>query len=67
MAVAAEVRPGGQPEGRDADDEHHERGRDRGEHGVGARHYTPELTKVLFQWKVPLNVHWTCSVKSTDK
>ena len=33
----------------------------------GAKYYTPELTKVKFHWKVPMNIHWQFPVKSTGK
>ena len=30
---------------------------------VGAKYYTPEITKVNFRWKMQLNIHWTIPVK----
>ena len=30
---------------------------------IGAKDCTPEITKVKFQWKVPVNVHWNFLVK----
>ena len=29
---------------------------------VGADDCTPEIAKVKFRWKVPLNIHWTFAV-----
>ena len=25
---------------------------------LGAKYYTPEITKVTFDWNIPLNIHW---------
>ena len=33
----------------------------------GAKYYTPEITRVKFHWKMPLNIHWTFPVRSTGK
>ena len=34
---------------------------------LGAKPYTPEITKVKFHRKVSVNVHWTFPVKSTGE
>ena len=35
-----------------------------GGQGLGARYYTPEIAKVKFRWKVPLNIHWRFPVQT---
>ena len=34
---------------------------------LGAKDYTPEITKVKFRWKMQLNILWELAVKSTGK
>ena len=31
---------------------------------VGAKDYTPEITKVKFHWKMPREIHWTIPIKT---
>ena len=33
----------------------------------GTKYYTPELTKVKFHWKDPVNVHWIFPIKIIRK
>ena len=39
----------------------------RGRLRVGAKDYTPELTKVKRRWKMPLKISWTVPVKIRRK